>query len=665
MKPLVLQAVAAIALFSAGAGAGYLASEGAAGNAGPSNAGASRDGGVPAGAWMAESGGAHGGGGRDTGGKPDADGADESRGDPVAAIRRMLESKEWRTASGYRKSILIAQSIARIPPERMPEVAGLLMEDKEDHNTWMYLFTFLEHWSEIDPAQAKTWFEGLEKNRVSPFLASRISHSLASIDPEGALAWATALEDPLARRQAVSSVIQRLAVEDPRGALRLSRREDLQKLLGGRHSRYSSIESQIFSSWAATDPVAAAAEIENIGNPMVRQAAIRGVIGSWHSEDPEAALRWATSLTNPADRNAAVGSMIQSLSQLDPTRAIALIETLPPSNDKRSAYFQIAMNWSRSDPDAAIGWINTIDNTTLRNAVVESTVRNLAAENPVKALELAHLSTGRDLYSRVMPGVLSSWLEVDQAAALAWLDGQPDDHSRNQILGNLGRELNPGKADLAMRLASRIRGGEARSQFLADYAGQWANLDPRAAVDWYRSLPADVDKSKVAAQIARNYGTVDPRGALAFADSLPAGSEEHNEAQRAAIDAISMHNAPQAAALAMRLAGGSDRANTLTTVISRWTSSDPVGASEFLDTLPEGNLRNRAVQNFALNLRQSDPEAAAHWAASISDDATRRSSLRQVMNAWKQNDRPAALAFLRTQPLSEDLRKELLELIQK
>ncbi len=70
-------------------------------------------------------------------------------------------------------------------------------------------------------------------------------------------------------------------------------------------------------------------------------------------------------------------------------------------------------------------------------------------------------------------------------------------------------------------------------------------------------------------------------------------------------------------------------------VSSAWRASDPVAASEWIATLPQGDSRNNAIYNLVQNMRNADPSSAFVWASDVTgNDDERLYLLKVATNAW-------------------------------
>ena len=89
-------------------------------------------------------------------------------------------------------------------------------------------------------------------------------------------------------------------------------------------------------------------------------------------------------------------------------------------------------------------------------------------------------------------------------------------------------------------------------------------------------------------------------------------------------------------------------------------ASDVTKAAAWLEKLPAGIERDGAVAAYAGKVTGSDPEAAATWAATVTDNNKRENAVRNVYDRWKRTDEAAANRWLAATPaLSPDAKKRM------
>ena len=89
---------------------------------------------------------------------------------------------------------------------------------------------------------------------------------------------------------------------------------------------------------------------------------------------------------------------------------------------------------------------------------------------------------------------------------------------------------------------------------------------------------------------------------------------------------------------------------------------EPAGAAAWLDTLPAGPSRDRAVGAFAGTIASNYPTDAVRWAESVTNPALRNSQLESVARTWLQVDAAAAKAWITGSNLPDARKARLLGL---
>jgi hypothetical protein len=104
-------------------------------------------------------------------------------------------------------------------------------------------------------------------------------------------------------------------------------------------------------------------------------------------------------------------------------------------------------------------------------------------------------------------------------------------------------------------------------------------------------------------------------------------------------------NPEKGAAWLLERATDGSRPGHLRTIAERWARNAPNAAGKWLKALPQGPQNDEALEAFVMAVFRDDPESAAHWAVTISDEGKRRSSLDRALSIWRGVDATAAEAF--------------------
>ena len=105
-----------------------------------------------------------------------------------------------------------------------------------------------------------------------------------------------------------------------------------------------------------------------------------------------------------------------------------------------------------------------------------------------------------------------------------------------------------------------------------------------------------------------------------FAQGLPPGQTRNKGSLQNIVNFTANNDPKAAAAIALDLPAGQARNQAISTAVNQWVQSLNPGrrARDWVKTLPPGPAQNEAVQSIAGNMAQSDPQAAANYAAQCS-----------------------------------------------
>jgi hypothetical protein len=86
-------------------------------------------------------------------------------------------------------------------------------------------------------------------------------------------------------------------------------------------------------------------------------------------------------------------------------------------------------------------------------------------------------------------------------------------------------------------------------------------------------------------------------------------------------------------------------------VAKSWLNQDPASATQWINTLPQGNARDGAVTQIISVISKNDPAAAYTWAASITNQGNRNRQIVNLTTQWSAQN-PAAAATAAQSALS-------------
>jgi hypothetical protein len=160
-------------------------------------------------------------------------------------------------------------------------------------------------------------------------------------------------------------------------------------------------------------------------------------------------------------------------------------------------------------------------------------------------------------------------------------DQLPDTGWRQQFLADAGLEVLSKSPNEAISLAQQMNPGSAQTNLLQTVAADWISNDPNKALDWILSVNDPAMQEQLIAAGAKAYATTDPKLAAEWFVSSVKSEAVLN--------------------------------NTLPNIVEIWAAQDSPTAADWVAQLPEGNLKDAALETIASYWQQSDPGAAARW----------------------------------------------------
>ena len=177
--------------------------------------------------------------------------------------------------------------------------------------------------------------------------------------------------------------------------------------------------------------------------------------------------------------------------------------------------------------------------------------------------------------------VVAHNLFADDIDLQNYSDQLPDTGWKQTFLADASLDVLSKQPLEAVALAQQMNPGGARTNVLQTVAADWIGNDPDKALDWITSMNDPAMQEQLISAAAKSYATTDPQLAAEWFVSTVKSAPVLN--------------------------------NTLPSIIDIWAAKDPSTAAGWVAQLPEGNLRDTAIETVASYWQQSDPGAVARW----------------------------------------------------
>ena len=388
-----------------------------------------------------------------------------------------------------------------VPRTEIPETlkASSIIVDESRRRRFQQQLLIRLGW--VNPLSAMTCAGGMEgkianangTNDASTYFQLVVLDNWMKTGLPRAFDWVCQLPDGSARNRALEKIIPALAVTDPQNTL--ARLNDLKPAPG------ESIYTQLFQRWAATGPVQAIQQWQQLPDRDQHDQSLCAIMTAWVDQQPEAALNWVNGQPDSQSKNQALATGLGELAKTNPPRALALAESLPTGDWRSSVIAGVFNVWASYDLDAATtACLQLPDSPAKANAwecVLNRRMAKVPAADPETAVNWVSAFIQTNAQPEQVQSVIKAWAESEPAAVADWL-------------ANLPAGITNANLDTAF-----LEGAVAK---YPEFAGQWAT----AATN-------EIQRQKYQAQVARQWMKTDPAAALKLASSLDLPEEIKSE----------------------------------------------------------------------------------------------------------------------------------------
>jgi hypothetical protein len=423
------------------------------------------------------------------------------------------------------------------------------------------------------------------------------------------------------------------------------------------------------------------------------------LLDCWVKADAAAAFDWSRQLTNVESRQLALAKTVPAMAADNATNALA------------------AFNWVQSGTNA-----DALANRNWRNALVTDLFQSWAAKDlDAAAAASGQLSAG-PIKERVGEIILNQRIAKTPAAAAQVITNLPVGDCRQKAIADLGQHWGNEDAPAALAWAQTLSSGTESSNAIGQIITSWARNNFSAATNWIANLPDGNKKVSALLALAEPWAEQDAQSMVTNALALPAGEVQTRwltaaclglavrdfagtaELLRPLSDAdlrrslleqaarnCDLPHLDQAATYIAAMSAGEDQRAALKGLIAAWSPADPQAALDWLCAFSETNSQAEPVQSVLRTWSQAEPAAAAKWLANlpsstasdemtnaflegavgkypefaaqwtqtVTEEAKRQELQIKIARQWLKIDSSAALKWIDTLELSEEIKQGL------
>lgn len=277
-------------------------------------------------------------------------------------------------------------------------------------------------WLDEGELSARAWLEGIPSGELRIQVVPVLVAHLASIQPEEALTLAGELP----------------GYDGALDPLRSFGRWDHGDEIEGRVREKA--YAGIFSEWAGSDPVTAAARATALEDPLLRNLAMQEVAAKWIRKDSVAAIAWMNRLPAGQVRNSALQGLMQEWTAQEPQAAASFLVVLEESPERNEWFRLLGETWGSAEPETALAWATQLPDETERNQVVQTVLAKVAESSGRQAANYALTLPAGTARTQSMELVLARWRATDAEAVAAWVSALPRESQREEARAVLAAE---------------------------------------------------------------------------------------------------------------------------------------------------------------------------------------------------------------------------------
>ena len=259
-----------------------------------------------------------------------------------------------------------------------------------------------------------------------------------------------------------------------------------------------------------------------------------------------------------------------------------------------------------------------------------------------------------------------SFIQRAPELAITLLDQVPDEFGRSTLADAIGSDWAETDMKAAFAWANQQTDPKIKSAILVGVISSWGKTDLKGALAYVETLPPGVllDRDNTISEAfekncfaARGY-----QGALAMMQSLPEGRIK-DLAAKGISDFMSLNHPRAAWDLASGIGDSRLRSRAEFRVViqlSMGSLTDPDAATQWMQSLPVGDTKDRLSAVISRPMAKNHPLAAFDIAAGIGDPNLRTQALKNVPRVWLWEAPAAATQWVKSLFLPQDVKTQLL-----
>jgi hypothetical protein len=312
--------------------------------------------------------------------------------------------------------------------------------------------------------------------------------------------------------------------------------------------------------------------------------------------------------------------LLLMIGQEDWHRALAGLELLSEASHRKTALGALVFYWARKDVTSLLEFAQHLEGDERSTALEKAIPPLLASGRFGEADDLLLQITASFPRKTVIREIARARGRKDPHEALLWAATiENPDEQREAISFAMSEAIPRWGTEELLELADTSTVPYVRTMCISAVAAKLVDPDANIGLAWAEQLPADlkgIAKRRIAMELAKK----DPARSTSVALQLPAPDQLLDEVQRNLVK-----QGPERVIAWMNTLPEEYREREAWVLVGHWYHIDPKRVSSWIDQLPSGRVRNRALAALATNISKHDVSSARAVLSRI-DDAQLRTA---------------------------------------
>lgn len=332
--------------------------------------------------------------------------------------------------------------------------------------------------------------------------------------------------------------------------------------------------------------------------------------------DPLSAAQEALAEKNNLERISKLALLLSEAESEDMPAIVAMLRENRNDYERMQQMSMLYYAWGRSDAPSAVAFAEVQGG---RHAGMATTIAmsSWASFDPSEASAWVEGQENPEGYKR---GLLIGWSESNPMQALQYLSEQDGDSGvmNRWSAPQMARNLVAARGVMALDDLAAMPATKNREALLDRLADELGETQPAAAAARLANIGDPSILKTAVPEVAQEWAQSDPRAAVEFVNDY---KEDTNLYARAMAE-----------------------------VIEEWAERDPYEAGKYLNEQPASPELDRSVAEYSREVADVDPVGAMSFAVSVNDDRLRADTIRRVARDWQRSEPEAYKDWVKANP---------------